>query len=225
MADGTAVRVTECPLHGTKAIIPYESRKIDPLTGAEEIVLNSRGGQCLSCLAFNNAHGRARPQPKREPGPPERERYEHVGDFDPEDFKRWLMRLEKDPARFAAFMADARRPKGVSRERHGVALRRAIREPMLNADPRAVREGLLYDKGSPGHLPKGKPFRYLLVKPAALATAKLAGGWHSREWVVFTLKYAKGLVIVTEKGRESKVFPGFGSMREAIIGSGWEIIR
>jgi hypothetical protein len=97
---------------------------------------------------------------------------------------------------------------------------------MLNAGKKAIQQGLLkFEKGMNGHLPKGKPFRYLLVKPNSTQAARLGGGWHSREWVIYTLKYAKGLIIVTNRGDESKVFDRFPDIREAILNSGWEIIR
>lgn len=217
-----------CALHGERAVYPDEFEQLDTATGERVVLRHPKAGQCRECEAFNESHGRGKAQRVREPGrDPVEEEYpgRYSSNFDPDDFTRWMLRLQSDPVRLAAFLADGRRPKGVSREQHGVALRRAVREPMLTADPRTIASGLLDKTQQSGRLPKGKPFRYLLVKPACIATSRLGGGWHAREWVVYTLKYAKGLVVVTNKGQESSVFPSFRVLRDNIIKSGWEIVR
>lgn len=208
MADGGRDEVffRICPVHGK-----LEER-------------HWNGHSCKKCLEYNKTNGgRRKAQPKVERFEDNGvERYSYVGRFDGADFEKWLQRLAKDPARMAAAIADTRRPRGVNRNNHGVAIRRY--EPMLNADPKAIRVGLAkQDEGKIVHA-KGSLYRTVRVKPLCLSTAKASGGsWREREWTVWTLQYGKGLVLVTDDGRESPVFSGWKSLMHAILGSGWGI--
>lgn len=139
-----------------------------------------------------------------------------------------MRRMVDDPVYAAEIQLEMRRPGRHSKARHHIAGRAAIREPMLNASPDSIRNGLAYHE--PSHkdrLVKGKVYADLIVKPASRAAAKSDGpsSWVERRWQVFTLKYASGYIIVTDKGSESRVFPSFGELRSAITKSGWEIVR
>lgn len=137
-------------------------------------------------------------------------------------------RMERDPAWAAAVEHDMRRPKGISSTSHHIAGRAAVKEPMLNADPQSIRNGLDYKEVQRNNrLPKDKLYASLVVKPVTRAAAKAEGhtSWVERRWTVHTLKYARGFVIVTDKGDESRVFPTYGELKSAIQKSGWRIIR
>lgn len=122
-----------------------------------------------------------------------------------------------------AIAADSRRPKGVTRARHGIALRKAVREPMLNATPGAIRKALKEFRNEGQRVAVDSIFKTFVVKPTS--TVSGAGGWHERLWKAYTLRYAKGIVIHTDKGEQSKPFNSWGEARKAIIQSGWEIMR
>lgn len=138
-----------------------------------------------------------------------------------------VRRMQEDPAYAAEIMLDARRPAKHSKARHHIAARAAAKEPMLNASPDSIRNGLAYQE--PSHkdrLVKGQVYTHLIVKPATGAAAKAEGqkSWVERRWTVYTLKYSKGLVIVTDRGSESRVFPSYGELRSALNKSGWRIV-
>lgn len=213
-----------CPSHGTKYIEPAVLVKTDPLTGESYEHLNARAGQCSLCVSINDNRGRGKSQPVREKRLDSSEEYTYSGEFDIEDYRRWLKRIFDDPDRLAAFLADGRRPAGTNRRAYGVAIRKSIREPMLSANPEQVRGGLKSEIKAKPQTVKSGEFKRIKVKPKSLGAARLGGGWHTREWIVYTLRYAKGLVIVTDKGEESSVFPSWHAMRESIIKSHWEIL-
>lgn len=139
-----------------------------------------------------------------------------------------IERMAADPVYAAEIQLEMRRPGRHSKARHHIAARAAAKEPMLNASPDSIRNGLAYHE--PSHkdrLVKGKVYVHLIVKPTTGAAAKAEGlkSWVERRWTVYTLKYSKGFVIVTDRGSESRVFPTYGELRSALNKSGWEIVR
>jgi hypothetical protein len=144
------------------------------------------------------------------------------GRVDAADYQKWLSAVMSDPIRAAAFMVDGKRPSNTNNVRWEIARRSACGIPMLNADPSDTRSAL---EGAvkKGRVPKGKLVKRIIVKPKTGATG--ARGWMERMWHVHELKYARGLVCVTDDGDETKVFPQWSDMRAAILKSGWEIIR
>ena len=127
------------------------------------------------------------------------------------------------------YALESRRPKGVDKYKFGMAASKAAREPMLNAHPQSITRGLLYKESQPkDRLAKGYLFKRIVVKPTCRETAKLDnphGFWGERTWLVFTLKYAQGFVLVTDSGRETKKFNSYGELKSAVGKSGWEITR
>lgn len=139
-----------------------------------------------------------------------------------------VQRMAEDPVYAAEIQLEIRRPGRHSKARHHIAARAAGKEPMLNAAPDSIRNGLAYRE--PGHkdrVVKDKTYVHLIVKPTTGAAAKADGqkSWVERRWTVYTLKYSKGFVIVTDRGSESRVFPTYGELRSALNKSGWEIVR
>jgi hypothetical protein len=123
----------------------------------------------------------------------------------------------------------ARRPKGVDKAKFGMATTKAAREPMLNAHPQSITRGLLYKEPSNKHRQaKGEVYKRLIIKPLTADNAKLGrknGWWGERTWIVYTLKYAHGFVLVTDLGQETSKFNSYGELRSAINKSGWQILR
>lgn len=139
-----------------------------------------------------------------------------------------MMRMAEDPVYAAEVELDMRKPRKVDRAKYHIASRAACREPMLNAAPESITNGLKYRELDPKDKTiKAGVYSIIIVKPLSLKVAKSDGPafWGERRWQVFTLKYANGYVVVTDKGKESKVFPTYGELRSAIIGSGWEVVR
>jgi hypothetical protein len=186
--------------------------------------LNVQTGACDECQRINEARGRRKAYDKREWQPASESGYFKVRkDFNPAEFEKYLRRLADDPVALAQVQADMRRPKGVTRARHGVALRKNVREPMLTATPGAVRKALK-DFGSRGdRVARGEVYTRIIVKPTSSVTG--VRGWYERRWVIYNLRYSSGVVVVTDEGQESRVFGSYGEARKAIIGSGWVILR
>ena len=138
----------------------------------------------------------------------------------------FLMRLESDDVRKAAWLVDGkRRLKGQS-SRLGLAKRIAVKEPLLNANTNEIFAALEKEPAiSRARVPKDKLYKEIVVCPDNSKAAKLGKGWHERRWTVHTLKYAKGLILVTDRGEESSVFNGWAEMRSALIKSGWRILK
>lgn len=133
-------------------------------------------------------------------------------------------RMADDPVYAAEIEHALRRPVNADRFRHGVAGRAAVKSPMLNADPQCIKNALAYNEPNPkDRVPKARVVEELIVKPRSGATAQ--GFWGERRWLVYSLKYTKGFVIVTDKDQESKVFQSMGELRKAAIDSGWELVR
>lgn len=133
----------------------------------------------------------------------------------------------KEPAKFAEICSLSRRDGKTSKARYGVALRRAVREPMLNADPGVVVRGLDMRQRS-ANVTLDRLHYNLVVKPLGSKQARLGhpgGFWGERLWQVWSLKYAKGFLVVTDTGDQSKVFPTHGELRSSIKASGWEIVK
>lgn len=139
----------------------------------------------------------------------------------------FLRALEKDPVRQAEIEMLGRRPTNVSKYRFGAAARAAGKEPMLTANADTVSSGL--DGNVKGTRPKtGACLSKLVVKPRTLRNAKgskTEAFWGDRLWSVLPLKYARGYIIVTDCGDFSKTFMTLGELKNAVIDSGWLIIR
>lgn len=189
--------------------------------------------RCLECERLNDERGHARklkrgainnrPKPKAKSEMTPYFQTARDGSVDAEDFAKFLVELSDNPVRAAAIAADSRRPKGVTRVRHGIALRKAVREPMLNASPGIIRKALKDFKNDGQRLAVDSIYKSFVVKPTS--TVSGAKGWHERLWKAYTLRYARGMVIVTDTGEQSKPFNSWGEARKAVIGSGWEIMR
>lgn len=124
------------------------------------------------------------------------------------------------------------RPPGVAKERFGVAVRAAARQPMLNANPASIRHGLDANHASREQRQKGVKkagiAARLVIKPKTMANAKYGRNsafWGERLWTVFTLRYSRGYVVQTDIGDDSRVFNTMGEVNAAIKASGWEIVR
>lgn len=144
---------------------------------------------------------------------------------DVDDFARCLGELLSDPMRCAQLLVESRRPGNVSKVRHEISMRKAGREPMLNADPaqtRAALEGRTKLRRN-ARLDKLAPFKRIVVKPSSRATG--ARGWQERMWTIHQLKYGRGVVAVTDDGDETVIAPQWSELRSLIIRSGWDIIR
>lgn len=230
---------TTCPVHGERFIEPMELHKVDPKTGREWSERNANAGRCSACTDYNvNDYraGRAKRQPLREVrakprGPAKREvgpGYIVTDAFHvpPADFARFLTRLGdgKEPERASELAAASRRPAGTSSAAYGVAIRRASRTPMLNADAAGVTDALARGERETYKMPTQGMVKQLIVKPKALAVGKIAGWWE-RRWTLHSLKYAKGFCIKTDDGKYSKAFRTIGELESAVRKSGWEIIR
>lgn len=220
-----------CPVHGERFIAGDTIKQIDPLTGEETFIQNPMMGRCTACHKVNaEARGPRKPQPKREAPILEVDTFPGYVPGKVNDmfaYEAYLEGLLNDPVRLAAKLCDGRRPRGTSRVRYGQAVRAAAREPMLNANPESIKRAFLIRpdgvKGS--KLAKSALYRTVVVKPLTSKAATAVGGWQQREFKVYTLRYAKGLVLVTDKGEESKVFEGWGSIKRALVDSGFEVIR
>lgn len=144
---------------------------------------------------------------------------------DVQDFARYLEGVLSDPVREAQLLTQARRPPHVSHVRHEIAMRSAMREPMLNADPSATRKAL---EGRSrlrrnARLDKLAPFKRIVVKPCSSITG--THGWQERMWSIHKLKYGPGVVAVTDDGDETMICPQWSDLRSRIVKSGWDIIR
>jgi hypothetical protein len=153
------------------------------------------------------------------------------GNFSIEKFQAYMTLLEHDPVRKAMHDTDMRR--GVMRgdpRRNGISALATIKEPMLNASPNSISNALAYKE--PGHkdrvVKNKKVYDRIVVKPTCTTAAKLehkSSFWGERCWNIYTLRYAKGFVLVTDGGSESRVFPTYGELKVAVKKSGWEIVR
>lgn len=182
-------------------------------------------GKCRTCGDLNHAYGAGRSKKKGHAvhAPSSYPTYPGLTldgrILDLEDFKRWSDELEKDEVRYGELLVEARRPGGVSRHRHSIAVRSSLREPMLSAnDPFAYVR-------LPHKLPpnaKMKVTKRFTVKPNDGRAAK--GNWFTREWALWSLKYASGFVIVDDKGNESNKYASWHLAKQAIEASGFIII-
>lgn len=154
------------------------------------------------------------------------------GTFNASNAAAFLRRVAKDEVLSSQLDLKSRRPSGVSKERFGVAVRHAAREPMLTANPEVMTSGLDWNKQDASlkrrRVAKGMLYKRIVVKPSRLTTAKYGRNsafWGEREWLVHTLKYGRGYTITTDIGDDSSVFPTYGELASAIRKSGWEILR
>lgn len=219
--------MTTCPVHGTKWIVPVDKEQINGRTGEREVVTNSMAGKCAACMSKNKDLGKSKAHPRREKAIVEAE--SPPPGVSAEEFMKWYSTMMSDPVRRAAFLADTARPSGVNKRVYGVAIRAAAGENMLNADKKCITKALGYkERGLSDRTIKGQVKERLIVKPLSLANAKAGRTstfWGERLWLIYTLRYSRGYVVVTDTGHESKVFPSIGAIRSAIHKSGWEITR
>lgn len=195
--------------------------------GSRDCPVHGKEMPCYMCSAHNHAaKGPRRKQPLREKKPIQTLGYIVTGgQVDPSKLADWLRGLADDPVRIAGIEADGRRPGGVNRERFGVAIRAACGTPMLCAQPAEVfhaLEGKTRIKRN-ARLDKAGVYKRIVVKPTTARTG--AAGWGDRLWLVYNLKYSKGVVVVTDEGDESKVFPQYSELRKALLASGWSILK
>lgn len=206
-----------CPTHGTKGMTEDDHR-------------------CAYCHAINNGDRVGKTRLPREDRPL-RHDYDadvkmHVLPHNQAAAAEWLRRIAKDPIRLAQLELMGRRMPGVSKERFNIAARSAVREPMLNADPQSIRNGLNFNRSAGKvagrRVAKQSVAARLVIKPVTLQNAKYGRNspfWGERLWTVFTLKYSKGYVVQTDIGDDSIVFRTQGELHAAIKKSGWEIVR
>lgn len=145
---------------------------------------------------------------------------------DVEKLAQQMRELASDDIAWAQVAGEATRPRTVSKARHGIALRAALREPMLNANPRMVAEALKCT-----HLPQlisGGLYEQRVVKPKTTAAAKAGRNssfWGERRWGIHRPKYGRGYFIRYDTGGDSRVYGSMGELDSAIKRSGFEIIR
>ena len=121
-------------------------------------------------------------------------------------------------------LAKARKPKGVSAGRWGIAVR--MKGELLNASAHSVRSGLSYNRDSQRKTPTLAPVRVVIVKARASKVARLGTkGWSERYWRISPVRHGPGFLILSDEGTESKVFPSVDDALAAIRASGWEIVK
>lgn len=170
--------------------------------------------------------GRRRAQPLREPDRPISQDYTVTKSSDPAVKAAELKSILADPVKAAAFMADARRPSGVSKERHGLALRIATGQPILNAQPRMVKDAL--ESNALPTITAGGFDSTLIVKPLTGAAAKAGRSssfWGERAWKIMVPKYGRGFFIRYDTGGDSRVYPSRSELVSAIRRSGFQVIK
>lgn len=165
----------------------------------------------------------------RPKGKKERQLYDNPRTVDRNNIAEVLQRAADDPVYAADLMHSLRRPRRVDRAKHEISGRAAVRQPMLNGPKDSLESALKYrEPDVKTRVPKLKREWYMIVKPASLQAARAetgASNWVERRWDVYSLKYAPGFVIVTDKGAESRTFPSRGELLSAVTKSGWEIVR
>lgn len=188
---------------------------------------------CHVCKFINDsARGRGRRMRLQEENNLRPQGYIVTGHSTPEDAAAFAKRVGNDPIRAAALAADARRPYGASKERHSIALRQAAREPMLSANPESLRLGLDANRAVE-YIRKHRPMlsqnvSTIIVKPDCLMTAKYGRNsayWGDRLWNIWSLKYAKGFLAVTDIRDYTRSFFTVGELIAAVKASGWKIVR
>jgi len=195
-----------------------------------EVAVGPGKGNSVPTPKVPERSGRFRLKVKDMPTEEERKLKEAPMEFSLEAWPAMLARMAVDPEYNQDVLWHLRNKMSrTDPHRTSIAGRSAAKVPMLNADPDSIKQGLDYREVSrKTHLPKGAVALRLVVKPTSSKTAKLgmnSACWSERSWTVYTLRYAKGFVIVTDLGMESKVFSNIGQLKSAIRKSGWEIIR
>lgn len=178
-----------------------------------------------------HVQGSGRRLPIRDNLSPKEKKYlfQSSGRYNAANAAATLERMASDPV-FAAEVHHAlRQPRKVDRIKHGISGRAAADEPMLNASKSSIDNGLRYrETDHKTRVAKGRLHQRLVVKPVSRQAATLGypgGNWTERLWNVYNVKYARGLVAVTENGLETSVFKTEGELHSAISNSGWEIAR
>lgn len=189
------------------------------------IDLNDVTRKCDVCDTINNSHlaGRSKKRGHYIFKPDYGDRYPLRTDgtvANSEDFGKWLQKLVDDPVRLAQAMADVRRPGGVSGAAHGVAIRSAVKEPMLSAENPF---GYLRKAARPKQAALLAVVKRFPVKPNNYKVA--LGNWLVREWSLWTLKYTAGFVIMDDKGNQSNSFASWHLAKEAIEASGYTLVK
>lgn len=172
-----------------------------------------------------NRLGRHAALPLREPDRPEKLHW--LTGRTTEERIRQIQSLANDPVRFAAAAADSRRPVGVPRARHGVAIRHAAGDRMLTAQPSEVKEALR-KQGAPPSLISAGLYERMVVKPktgAAARAGRSSSFWGERSWAIHRPKYGRGFFIRYDTGGDSRVYQSIADLRGAVKRSGFEIIR
>lgn len=170
--------------------------------------------------------GRRRAQPLREPDRPVGKDYITTKSTDPAVKAAELRAILADPVKSAAYFADGRRAPGTSKTRHGLALRVATGEPILNANPRQVK-GALESNALPT-ITAGGFDSTVIVKPLTGAAAKAGRSssfWGERAWKIMVPKYGRGFFIRYDTGGDSRVYASRSDLVAAIRRSGFQIIR
>lgn len=140
------------------------------------------------------------------------------------DFLGFLDRVANNPVKSAILASELRRPSTSSKARHGVAIRSAGREPMLNADPKSIMSGERVVTSA-----RWKVHKTIQIKPLTSKAARFNGqgrnsDWSVKEWKVWSLQYAPGFVIVNHLGLESPVVKSWKQAKEMITLAGYEVI-
>lgn len=144
-----------------------------------------------------------------------------------EQIAKQLRYIASDPVELAAFMSDSRRPPNADKARWGIAQRAAAGIPMLNADPRQVREALDRPKRA-GRIISSGIYASVIVKPVKLEAAKIGRAsayWGERVWNVHRPKYSAGFFITDDFGNQSMLLRSMGEVYSAIRKAGFELIR
>lgn len=174
--------------------------------------------------------GKFRLKDKDMPTPEERALRDAPMTFSLETWPAMLERMKSDPNYEQDVLWHLRQKLQRSDpHRSGVAGRSAAREPMLNASPDSIKHGLDYREVQRStRVAKGQLVNRIVVKPTSSKTARLglnSSSWTERTWGIWTLRWAKGFVAVTDTNLETRVFPNIGQLKSAIRKSGWEIVR
>ena len=110
---------------------------------------------------------------------------------------------------------------------HGISAMKHAGMPLLNATQKDMERSLLdglADK-HPQHA-LNKLERSIRVKPLTAQAAKEMKGWHTREWKIYSLRYAKQFCLLNEKGIHSvRTWPSMKALFQSLSEYGLEVFR